>query len=60
MTLMAFASMKDVENFLLSDGYAAIEEAERSIAIVEAGEYWTGLTFTVVDQHAPEQASATS
>jgi hypothetical protein len=60
VTLMAFASMKDVESFLLSDGHAAIDEAERSIAIADASEYWTGLTFTVIDQLAPERASRTS
>ncbi|CAI9404948.1 hypothetical protein ANOBCDAF_01134 [Pleomorphomonas sp. T1.2MG-36] len=60
VTLLAFASMKDAESFVLSDGYVAIEEAERAIAVVEAGEYWTGLTFTVVDQLAPERASRTS
>ena len=60
VSLLAFASMKDAESFLLSDGHAAIEAAERLIAIPEAGEYWTGLTFTVVDQLAPEWASRTS
>ena len=28
VSVMAFASMKDVETFLLSDSYAAIEQAE--------------------------------
>ncbi|WP_315759648.1 MULTISPECIES: EthD domain-containing protein [unclassified Bradyrhizobium] len=60
VTLLAFASMKDVESYLSSDGHAVVKEAERSIAVVEAGEYWTGLTFTVVDQLAPERASAMS
>jgi hypothetical protein len=57
VSVMAFASMKDVEIFLLSDSYAAIEQSERSIAVAEAGEYWTGITFTVVDQLAPERAT---
>jgi len=60
VTVMAFASMKDVETFLLSDSYDAIEKAEKSIAIVEAGEYWTGVTFTVVDQLSPERATLVS
>ncbi len=55
VTIMAFTSMKDVEMFLLSDGYARIEADERTIAVPEAGEYWTGATFTIVDQTAPEK-----
>ncbi|WP_316189608.1 EthD domain-containing protein [Bradyrhizobium sp. SZCCHNS1054] len=57
VTLLAFASLKDVETFLLSDSSTAIDEAERSIAAVEAGEYWTGVVSTVVDQLAPERAT---
>lgn len=55
VTVMAFASMKNVETFLLSDSHAAIEEAEGAISIPEAGEYWTGATLTVVDQLVPEK-----
>jgi hypothetical protein len=44
-----------VETFLLSKGYAVIEEAERAISVPEAGEYWTGATLTVVDQLGPEK-----
>lgn len=58
VTVMAFASTRDVESFLLSRSYAEIEEAERSIATPDAGEYWTGVTFNVVDQIAPERATA--
>jgi EthD domain len=58
VTVMAFASAKDVETFLLSESCASIDKAEQSIAVPEAGEYWTGVTFTVVDQLAPEQATA--
>lgn len=57
VTVMSFASMKDTESFLLSDGYAEIEHAERNIATPNAGEYWTGITFSVVDRLTPEQAT---
>lgn len=57
VTVLAFASLKDVESFLLSDSYAAIVAAERSISDVAASEYWTGVVFTVVDQLAAEQAT---
>ena len=58
VTVMAFASTKDLETFLLSESCVSIDKAEQSISIPEAGEYWTGVTFTVVDQLAPEQATA--
>jgi EthD domain len=57
VTMLAFASARDVETFLQSDSYTAIEQAERAIASVEAGEYWMGVVFNVVDQLAPEQAT---
>lgn len=58
VTLMAFASMRDLERFLQSDSNAAIHAAEQSIMDVSAGGYWTGLVLTVVDQLAPEHATA--
>ncbi|OLP54395.1 hypothetical protein BJF92_19345 [Rhizobium rhizosphaerae] len=58
VTVMSFASMKDAEYFLLSDGYAEIEQAERSITVADAGEYWTGVTFSVVDRLTPERATS--
>jgi hypothetical protein len=58
VTVLAFASLKSVESFLLSESYAAIEQDERSIAATEAGDYWTGAVFTVVDQLVPERATA--
>lgn len=57
VTVMAFASMRNVETFLLPDSHAAIEEAERAISVPEAGEYWTGATLTIVDQLVPEKAT---
>ncbi|RRD21320.1 hypothetical protein ECB98_24955 [Brucellaceae bacterium VT-16-1752] len=59
VTIMSFASMKDLESFLLSDSYAEIEQSERSIASLDAGEYWTGVTFSVVDHTTPERATLT-
>lgn len=57
VTIMSFASMKDVESFLLSDSYAEILQAERSIAAPESGEYWTGVNFSVVDHLTPEKTT---
>lgn len=58
VTVMSFASMKDVETFLSSDSYVEILQDERSIAMPEAGEYWTGVTLSVVDRTAPERVTA--
>lgn len=57
ITVMSFASMKDVESFLLSDSYTEIERAERDIVAPDAGEHWTGLTFSIVDHLIPEQVT---
>lgn len=58
VTVMSFSSVKDAESFLLSDGYAEIEQDERSITVPDAGEYWTGITFSVVDHLTPERATS--
>lgn len=57
VTIMSFASVKDVESFLVSNDYREIEQAERSITAPDAGEYWTGITFSVVDHLTPERAT---
>ncbi len=57
ITMMAFASMRELETFLLSEDCKAIEMAETTIANTNAGEYWTGAAFTVVDQLGPERAT---
>jgi len=55
VTLMAFATMRDAEAFLVSEGYAVIAADEQSIS-TGAGEYWSGLNFSIVDRLAPEKA----
>jgi hypothetical protein len=57
VTMMGFASTKDAESFLVSDSYAEIKQAEGSISSPDAGEYWTGVTFSVVDCLTPERVT---
>jgi len=56
VTLMAFDTMRDTETFLVSEGHAVIAADEQLIQ-AEAGEYWSGVTFSIVNRLAPEQAS---
>lgn len=57
VTLMGFASMNDVEEFLQTDGYVAIMESERALSIPDAGEYWTALNFGIVNRIHAETAT---
>ncbi|MEW6643755.1 MAG: EthD domain-containing protein [Pseudomonadota bacterium] len=57
VSLMAFASMTDAEEFLVSDDYRRVTEAEARIATPEACDYVTGLNFHLHDLIGPERAS---
>lgn len=50
VTLMSFASMNDVEEFLLTDGYRAILKSEEAISSVSESEYWTAINFNIVNR----------
>lgn len=55
VTIMAFANMNDVEDFLISDDYADVEADEHLIADPVRSEYWTALTYNVVNRIHPER-----
>lgn len=57
ISLMAFASMTDAEEFLVSDAYRRMTEAEAEIASLECSDYVTGLNFHMRDVTGPERAS---
>lgn len=57
VTLMGFASINDVEEFLQTDGYRAIIEHERALAAPDAGEYWAALNFGIVNRIHAEIAT---
>ncbi len=55
VTLMSFASMNDVEEFLLTEGYRMIVESEEAIGSVAESEYWTAINFNIVDRIRAER-----
>jgi hypothetical protein len=57
VTLMGFASMNDVEEFLQTDGYRTIIESERALCVPDAGEYWAALNFGIVNRIHAEIAT---
>lgn len=57
ITLMSFASMNDVEDFLMSDSYKAIVTGAHSIEASEKSEYWTGLNYSVINRINPERVT---
>ncbi|GLI09148.1 hypothetical protein YDYSG_51800 [Paenibacillus tyrfis] len=57
ITIMAFANMNDVEDFLMTDEYSEIEKDEHLIADPKVSEYWTGLNYNVVNRVYPEHAT---
>ncbi len=57
VTFMASSTMRDVETFLMSESHAVIAADEQSISTAEAGDYWSGVNFSIVDRLPPEKAS---
>jgi hypothetical protein len=57
ITIMAFANMNDVEDFLMTDDYKEMEKDECRIADPEKSEYWTALNYNIVNRVYPEQAT---
>jgi hypothetical protein len=57
ITIMAFANINDVEDFLMTVDYKEIEVDEHRITDPEKSEYWTALNYNVVNRVYPEQAT---
>ncbi|MGO4713456.1 EthD domain-containing protein [Bradyrhizobium sp. 2TAF24] len=57
ISLMAFASMTDAEEFLISEAYRRMTEAEAEIASRNGSDYVTGLNFHLHDVTGPERAT---
>jgi hypothetical protein len=57
VTLMAFANLNDLEDFLQSDSQRVISDSEATMTAAGTTEYWTTLGFVLVNRIAPEQAS---
>jgi hypothetical protein len=56
VSIFAFASMNDVEDFLVSGDAATIAAAEAEL-IGEGSEWWTALNYSVINRLHPERAT---
>jgi hypothetical protein len=56
VSIFAFASMNDVEDYLVSEGHAAIAASEQALT-GEGSEWWTALNYSVINRLMPELAS---
>ena len=56
VSVLSFASLNDVEDFLVSDGYAAIAHAENALQ-GEGSEWWTAVNYSVINRLTPELAT---
>ena len=57
ITVLAFASLNDVEDYLVTADYAAIEAAEAEFADPAASEFWTAVNYGVINRLVPELAT---
>ncbi|MEW6339340.1 MAG: EthD domain-containing protein [Paraburkholderia sp.] len=57
VSIMGFTSINDLEDFLLDPGVAQLAHKEAEFVAQEGGEYWTGLSYQVVNQIYPETAT---
>ena len=57
ISVMSFASINDVEDYLVSDEYRAIEADEVTFTDVAQSEFWTGVNYSVINRLLPELAT---
>jgi hypothetical protein len=57
VSILAFASMNDVEDYLVSDDHRAIQASEDALA-GEESEWWTAVNYSVINRLAPEVATS--
>ena len=56
VSILAFASMNDVEDYLVSEGHAAIAASEQALS-GPGSEWWTALNYSVINRLMPELAT---
>jgi len=56
VSVLSFASLNDVEDYLVSDDYAAIQ-ASYDALLGEGSEWWTGINYSVINRLMPEVAT---
>ncbi len=57
VTVMSFGSMNDLEDYLMTEHYAAIEADEREFVDPVRSEYWTALNYNIINRLYPEMAT---
>ncbi len=56
VSILSFACMNDVEDYLVSDDHLAIQTSEHALA-GEGSEWWTAINYSVINRLAPEIAT---
>lgn len=56
ITVLSFASLNDVEDYLVTADYRDIESHEREVCS-DAGEFWTALNYSLINRLMPEVAT---
>lgn len=57
ITVLSFASLNDVEDYLVTADYAAIEAAAAEPADPAASEFWTAVHYSAINRLVPELAT---
>jgi hypothetical protein len=57
VSVLSFASLNDLEDYLVSPDYAAIQ-ASFDALLGEGSEWWTGINYSVINRLQPEMATA--
>jgi len=56
VSVLSFASLNDVEDYLVSADHAAIDASEAALT-GEGSEWWTGINYSVINRLMPELAT---
>jgi len=57
VSVLSFASINDVEDYLATDDYQTIEADEATFIDLARSEFWTGLNYSVINRLLPELAT---
>jgi hypothetical protein len=55
ITVMSFAGVTDLEDYLMTDHYAAVQADEGKFTAAEGSEYWTALNYNIINRLYPER-----
>jgi len=56
VSVLSFASLNDLEDYLVSEDHQAIAASERAL-LGEGSEWWTGINYSVINRLMPEVAT---